>query len=217
MRSASDLATEVLFAIDRDRQSFISMHIRALLRACIDEAASQGKADPHAEQARELIDADRKRQDAKWGQQNHDPQVWMAILGEEFGELCQAANDLRWGKPVKKQNVDPWTQALNEAVQTAAVARAVVECLLRSQWEWQRAPSAYDQAKSYTVANDDEKARRYVQLPFLDAVKGRLLVLSETVTDDTLIGSGDECEALVALLSGVCGTGGLKVVEVPHD
>lgn len=34
---------------------------------------------------------ERKRQDDKWGPQHHDPTVWLAILGEEFGEACQAA------------------------------------------------------------------------------------------------------------------------------
>ena len=136
MRSASDLATEVLFAIDRDRQSFISYHVRALLRECIDEAAIQGKAAPHAAQARNLIDMERQLQDDKLGQQNHDPQAWMAILGEEFGELCQAANDLRW--PKSNPDADPFRHALVEAVQTAAVAKAIVECLLRSTWKWPR-------------------------------------------------------------------------------
>ena len=34
---------------------------------------------------------ERERQDDKWGPQHHDPTVWLAILGEEFGEACQAA------------------------------------------------------------------------------------------------------------------------------
>ena len=34
---------------------------------------------------------ERVRQDQKWGQQNHDPAWWMTILGEEFGEACEAA------------------------------------------------------------------------------------------------------------------------------
>lgn len=134
MRSAAKLAKEVLLAIDRDRQSFVSMAVRGLLI----EAARAEQADPHAEQARELIEAERERQDAKCGEQNHDPQVWMAVLGEEFGELCQAANDLRW--PKGEPDADPFRHALVEAVHTAAVAQAIVECLLRSTWKWPRPP-----------------------------------------------------------------------------
>lgn len=110
---------------------------------CIAEGVPATPADPHAEQARVLIGAERGRQDSKWGQQNHDPQVWMAILGEEFGELCQAANDLRW--PKSEMDADPFRHALVEAVQTAAVAQAIVECLLRSTWKWPRPPA--DQAE----------------------------------------------------------------------
>ncbi len=32
---------------------------------------------------------ERKRQDAKWGEQNHDDERWLAILTEEVGELAQ--------------------------------------------------------------------------------------------------------------------------------
>lgn len=36
------------------------------------------------------IFAERKRQDTKWGEQNHDDYRWLAILTEEVGELAQA-------------------------------------------------------------------------------------------------------------------------------
>ena len=36
--------------------------------------------------------AERDRQDAKWGEQNHNPPVWLAILTEEVGELATALN-----------------------------------------------------------------------------------------------------------------------------
>jgi len=214
MRNASEFAQVVLAAIDCDRQSFVSFGIRRLIGKCIDDGVAATPADPHAEEARALIGAERGRQDAKWGQQNHDPQAWMAILGEEFGELCQAANDLRW--PKSEMDADPFRHALVEAVQTAAVAQAVVECLLRSTWKWPRRPSEYDPAKRYAVADDGGVRRRYVQFPYLDEVCGNVLALSEIVTEDTLTGSGDECEAFVSLLKGGNTHTSLKVVEVPH-
>lgn len=119
-------------AIARDRCSFVSREIKRLLEQAVDEGAS---ADPCAVRARAMIGAERGRQDARWGVQDHDPQVWMAILGEEFGELCQAANDLRWREV--EPGGDALAHALEEAVQTAAVAQAVVECLLRGSWRWQ--------------------------------------------------------------------------------
>lgn len=54
-------------------------------------------------------------QDKRWGKQNHSPFVWLAILGEEFGEANKAilqCNDYR-----------------NEMIQVAAVAIAAIESL----------------------------------------------------------------------------------------
>jgi len=68
-----------------------------------------------------LVKAERARQDAKWGEQNHGPDTWIRILGEEYGEVCKAVNesDLR--------------EYRNELIQVAAVAVAAVECLDRAR------------------------------------------------------------------------------------
>ncbi len=42
---------------------------------------------------------ERNRQDQLWGEQNHDPFTYLAILGEEVGEANKAA-------------LDAWTNAL---------------------------------------------------------------------------------------------------------
>ncbi|WP_375270004.1 hypothetical protein [Enterococcus sp. DIV0212c] len=36
---------------------------------------------------------ERKRQDKKWGEQNHSLLLWLSIIGEEFGEMCKEANE----------------------------------------------------------------------------------------------------------------------------
>lgn len=72
---------------------------------------------------------ERNKQDAKWGEQNHDPFTFLAILTEEVGELAQAALHGRYGGP-ESNNIR------EEAVQVAAVALAIVECLDREKWEW---------------------------------------------------------------------------------
>lgn len=73
--------------------------------------------------------AERARQEAKWGEQNHDPITYLAILTEEVGELAQAALHARFGGP-EAGNMRA------EAVQVAAVAVAIVECLERGEWSW---------------------------------------------------------------------------------
>lgn len=74
-----------------------------------------------------LILAERERQEAKWGQQDHEPEVWLTILGEEFGEFCKALLEFRFGKgcPSAMQK---------ELVQIAAVAVAMLECCDRQEW-----------------------------------------------------------------------------------
>jgi NTP pyrophosphatase (non-canonical NTP hydrolase) len=72
---------------------------------------------------------ERKRQDAKWGEQNHDPRDWLPILGEEFGELCKAINETTGcGDKVGTNE-----EIKEEAVHVAAVAIAMIESMERNE------------------------------------------------------------------------------------
>jgi NTP pyrophosphatase (non-canonical NTP hydrolase) len=66
----------------------------------------------------------RERQNAKWGEQNHDPITWSAILSEECGEFAESALHDRFGGPAAEGLRD-------EALDCAAVALQIVECLDR--------------------------------------------------------------------------------------
>lgn len=73
---------------------------------------------------------ERARQNEKWGLQNHDNGRWLAILGEEFGEVCQA---MQQGSLASKE-----TDASNlyeELIHVAAVASAFAEQVLRDKGE----------------------------------------------------------------------------------
>lgn len=72
---------------------------------------------------------ERARQDAKFGEQNHDPFVWVAILDEEKGEASQALLDatFEWGSATMQD-------FRKELVETAAVALAMLECGDRNDW-----------------------------------------------------------------------------------
>ena len=91
--------------------------------------------------------AEREAQNRKWGRQNHDPFTWIAILIEEVGEAAKEALTIRFWKPDHKytpgqaggaeefrRNV--YGKLRTEAVQVAAVALAIVECIDRGTWEW---------------------------------------------------------------------------------
>lgn len=64
----------------------------------------------------------REKQLEKWGTQQHDPMMWYAILGEEFGEV---------GKEIAESHVKEFDVAAyrKELLHTAAVALAAVQCI----------------------------------------------------------------------------------------
>jgi NTP pyrophosphatase (non-canonical NTP hydrolase) len=76
----------------------------------------------------QLVELERLRQDRKWGVQNHTPEKWVAILGEEYGELCQAVVETVFDNGSDKGGYD---NIREEAVHVAAVAVALIECLDR--------------------------------------------------------------------------------------
>ena len=81
---------------------------------------------PHCQSA--IIETLRERlsQNEQWGEQNHELEIWLAILGEEFGELCQAFIDYKYADGSENNIKD-------EAIQCAAVALAIVESIIRKQ------------------------------------------------------------------------------------
>lgn len=62
-----------------------------------------------------LVDNERMRQIAKFGDQHHSLDRWLSILGEEVGELCKANNE------------NDMKNALEELIQIAAVCKAIYE------------------------------------------------------------------------------------------
>ena len=64
---------------------------------------------------------ERRAQDDKWGEQNHDDYRWLAIATEEVGEASQAMLHDEFGG-------DAAGMVREELVQTAAVIFAWIEC-----------------------------------------------------------------------------------------
>lgn len=71
------------------------IQVASVAAAAIIDLDYGSTSDPHP--FRRLCDVwldverERQRQETKWGPQHHDSVTWLAILGEEFGEACQAA------------------------------------------------------------------------------------------------------------------------------
>jgi NTP pyrophosphatase (non-canonical NTP hydrolase) len=72
---------------------------------------------------------ERKRQDAKWGEQNHDQFFWLAILMEEVGEFSQEILNQKFGCCTATE----MGNLREEAVHVAAVALSIIESMDRNQ------------------------------------------------------------------------------------
>lgn len=66
------------------------------------------------------VNAERDRQEAKWGQQNHGDHKWSDILVEEVGEVSKSLNE-----------GDPEEHLVEELIQVAAVCVSWVEAIRR--------------------------------------------------------------------------------------
>lgn len=74
------------------------------------------------------VNKERERQDEKKGKQNHTAPVWASIIGEEYGETCQAVNEFLFDPTPKTEQC-----IYDEAVQTAACCVALCENILRAR------------------------------------------------------------------------------------
>lgn len=102
------------------------MNRRALTQIVLDEVARE-----------------RTSQDQQWGEQNHHPFAWLAILAEEVGEANTAAMEACVWRPgdfpgTGKHTMHPLNHFREELIQVAAVAVSIVECIDRDKWHNQK-------------------------------------------------------------------------------
>ena len=80
------------------------------------------------------IATERARQNAKFGEQNHDGGTWLTVLAEEVGELAEAVLFMRGeqsAKALASSRDEHRAHARKEAIEIAAVAIEVVEWIDR--------------------------------------------------------------------------------------
>lgn len=87
----------------------------------------------------EEIKNERLAQDAKWGEQNHKPIEWVAILTEEIREVSKEALEYHFKKYYR--DVDQLANYRKELIQVAAVAVAMIQCLERNKRPFQKLPT----------------------------------------------------------------------------
>ena len=132
----------VALAADDFRPSTLA----TMMHDCTNTGRLQAQAADRFRQILADITAERGRQDAKWGEQNHNPQDWLMILQEEVGEFARAHMEVHYDQgPGSIEGTEAWRAAYNEKrkhireelVQAAAVLVAMIECGDRNKW-WPR-------------------------------------------------------------------------------
>jgi NTP pyrophosphatase (non-canonical NTP hydrolase) len=84
-------------------------------------------------QVTDEVQDERRKQDRKWGPQNHTPLEWMAILTEEIGEAAKEALEHHWSGTHYPVDHERLHRLRAELVQVAAVAVAMIESLDRNE------------------------------------------------------------------------------------
>lgn len=75
-----------------------------------------------------LVEAERLRQDAKWGEnRQHSLPEWLAILSEEYGEVAHEVVELNWTRYTRDERELRLTDLRTELLQLAAVAVCIAE------------------------------------------------------------------------------------------
>lgn len=88
------------------------------------------------------VGAERVRQNEKWGEQNHHPIEWIAILTEEVGEAAKEIVDWNFAngaidvhkKPSDELQAKRLSNYRTECIQIATVAVQMVESLDKMKW-----------------------------------------------------------------------------------
>ena len=92
-------------------------------------------ATPHLQSAIDDVVRERRRQIAIWGPQNDNSYFeFMSILGEEYGELCEAVNETCFDHP-KNPELGGIDNVYKEACHVAAVAVKMMERIRQQIYE----------------------------------------------------------------------------------
>lgn len=84
------------------------------------------------ENVAEDVESERRCHLEKWGIQKHPPEVWLAILSEEVGEMAEALLNLKFNTfPIDVQSYE--FKVRHEAIQIAAVASAIAQYIDEEQ------------------------------------------------------------------------------------
>jgi hypothetical protein len=106
------------------------------------------------------VKKERKRQDEKWGQQDHDPCGWISIITEELGEAAEGANRVVLEPVYHKDSGPTWLPKLRkELIEVAACAVAAIESLDRNELARLRSVLPQDKPLVKPIFEEEVKTR----------------------------------------------------------
>lgn len=106
-----------------------------LIKAAYNRGVAVGARQRGGDAILTEIRAERARQDAKHGVQDHWPHEWLGVIQEELGEAAKEANDAVF--VTTDDGVSPeerFARMRRELIEVAASAVAAVECMDRNGW-----------------------------------------------------------------------------------
>lgn len=77
------------------------------------------------------IIVERDRQDTLWGEEEHILPAWTGIIGEEFGELCQAINETFFNNGNEKRKLGGYENLKREGIHAVATLVKFLEFIER--------------------------------------------------------------------------------------
>ena len=111
----------------------VSLRCAAFKLRQLADAHPAVKDTPYLQEALDKVSLERQRQILLWGAgSDNTADEWLRILGEEFGELCQAVNESLFvhARHPERGGIENITK---EAVQVAAVAVSIIESAMGGQ------------------------------------------------------------------------------------
>lgn len=114
----------------------------------ISEAEYMRVIELHNTDAMHSVVFERMRQDKKWGEQNHNPERYLLVIAEEFGEVAKSILHTLYGGT--EAGIE---RIRKELVEVSASALAAVESIDRGLFAWAGCKSSEGMSVFYNLGD----------------------------------------------------------------
>lgn len=140
---------------------------------------------PYMQVAIDAVVQERRRQMQLFGDQNdNELYEWIGILGEEFGEFCEAVNETKFQNALHKER-GGYNNVLKEVTQIAAVAVAIMESVynrIHQEDQYANMSPEYRKIRESICRNWDDWKKKSANENILTSAHSRKLPINEKPT-----------------------------------